>query len=205
MSYLTIGSADAPKLISGKHTKGYADLWRKFLDENPPYYNSFASPIDALRTGAILEVPYFNSLPDDYFVQVKKHHDEFNAMTSSLDFSRLDKGKVIEFEELKTIHISDYIDLIVAMRKMSKDEQQETIRKKFRNNFIQIQFQLSCTGLDSAKLSFLSVESYDDEVNARRVITDDDVTKFDVFRDKEIITLIEERAQMFQQVKDHFK
>lgn len=202
---LIIGSGDIPKLISGKQTKGYRELWLKFIDPVTPNYNSLASPINALRTGAILEVPYLNYLGDDYYPQVKVISELMDVFKVSLDFAKYSGGNIIDFDELKTIFITDFIELIKPMKKRSQKDQQQFVKSKFRNNYYQIQSQLFCTGLDECNISFLSVEVYDDEINEARVIDDNDVVKFRMKRDKEAIELITGRGEIFQTVKDNFK
>ena len=204
MSYLTIGSGDVANLLMGKQTKGYQNLWRKFLDDRPPYYNALASPIDALRTGAILETNYLNYLPDGYFTQVKSTFDELDVCTSSIDFAKIEEGDIIDFDELKTIFLPDYISIILPLAGLPINEQKKQLKKYFKNNYNQVQFQLLCTGLQEANLVFLSVESYDDEANKKRIIGDTNVTKFRLDRDPEIIEIIYDRVSIFQKVKDHF-
>jgi len=194
MSYLSIGSGDVPALLSGKKTKGYADLWRKFLAENPPYYNAFASPIDALRTGAILENVYFQQCTDDTCIYQAKFTDkELDVFTCSVDFWQ---GNTIE--ELKTIWLTDFIDII---RQCDVNE----IIKQFKNNYNQLQFQLMCSGLESGFLVFLATKSYDDEENKARIIEPHEIMKFEFPRDEDIISKIRERGKLFQEVKDNFK
>lgn len=195
---LSIGSGDVVKLISGKQTKGYADLWRKFLDENPPYYNAFASPIDALRTGAILESAYYDTLPDDYYTQVKATCKDYDVCTSSIDFAKIENNEIVDFDELKTIFFPDYIETVKGL-------DIDLVKKKFKSNYNQVQFQLMCTGLDSCNLVFLAVHSYDDEENQLRIIEENEVTKFRIQRDQDVIDLIISRVEVFQKVKDHFK
>ena len=105
---LTIGSGDISVLLSGVQTKGYQDLLRKFVSDEKVYYNSFASPIDALRTGAILQENYLNILPDNYFPQWKETCKEFNCLTSSIDFAKIEGGVIKDFDELKTIYLTDF-------------------------------------------------------------------------------------------------
>jgi hypothetical protein len=201
---MNIGSGDIPSLLMGLQTKGYADLWRKFLDENPPYYNSFASPIDALRTGAILERNYLDILDSDYFFQIKRTYPEMDVFTCSIDFGKFAGGKLVDFDELKTIWLTDYLEVIQSIKDLNGQSQTDAIKKKFKNNYNQVQDQLMCAELDSANLVFMSVESYDDDVNARRLINPEDVTKFRINRDETVIQQIKERGQIFQQVKDNF-
>lgn len=206
MSYLRIGSGDTSKLLSGLGTKGYADLWRKFLAENSPHYNAYASPIDALRTGAILEDQYLKQCtPDNCLAQKKFTHAELNVFVSSVDFTFIEAGKVSTFEELKSIWLDDFINIIKPLSKLSNEEQIAVLKKKFKGNYNQVQFQLNCSRLDSAKLVFLSVNSYEDDFNFDRTITENEVVKFEIPRDEEVIALINERGELFQKVKDNFK
>ena len=64
-----IGSGDVHALMSGKSTKSHAALMQRFVSGVKPRYNAFASPIDALRTGARLEDRYLLTLHDNYFPQ----------------------------------------------------------------------------------------------------------------------------------------
>ena len=201
---LIIGSGDVARLISGKKTKGYRELWKKFIDTEVPYYNALASPIDALRTGAILEIPYLNFLGDDYYPQVKVDCESQNVLRVSLDFAKFMKGKLVDFEELKTIFLTDFIEIIRPMKEKDQTVQQDFIKSKFKKNFFQIQSQLLATGLESAKLSFLAVESYDDDENAGRIINENDVVKFEIKRDAEAVEFISSRLVPFQYVKVHF-
>jgi hypothetical protein len=201
---MIIGSGDIPKLLSGLKTKGYRELWKKFIDDTPVYYNALASPIDALRTGAILENNYLQTLSEDYFTQVKCTFDEMNVFVCSLDFAKYSGGVVSEFEELKTIFLPDFIDIIKPLSKESEKQQVKVLKSKFKNNYNQIQDQLMCAELDEARLVFLSVDSYDDEINKQRVIEENDVVKFRITRDDETINFIKQRGKIFQQVKDHF-
>lgn len=205
MIYGKIGSGDVGKLLQGLQTKGYLGLWEKFLSESPPYYNATASPIDALRTGAILEDRYLEFLPDDYFIQYKVTHSKMDVFTASIDFAKVDEGKVTDFDELKTIFLPDFLGIIKPIAEMSVGEQVKVLKKKFKANYNQVQHQLMCAELDHANLVFLSVESYDDIENEFRVIEEKDVQKFKIFRDETIISEIERRGQIFQQVKDHFQ
>lgn len=201
---LILGSGDIPKLISGKQTKGYRGLWIKFIDTVPPNYNALASPINAMRTGVILETPYLNYLGDDYYPQVKHQSEAMDVFKVSIDFAKFLGGKMVDFDELKTIFITDFIDIIKPMKKLSQSDQQKIVKAKFRNNYYQIQGQLFATDLEEANIAFLSVENYDDEENAIRIIEDNDVVKFRIKRDKKAIDLIKERGLIFQNVKDNF-
>ncbi len=202
---LVVGSGDTRLLLSGTHTKGFASLLQKFVSDIPPNYNSFASPIDALRTGAILEGRYLETLDDSYFIQYKVTHEKYDCATSSIDFAKLDGGKVVDFDELKTIYFTDYIEIIVPLTEMEEAEQLEFIKKRFKANYNQIQFQLLCSGLESANLVFLSVESYEDDVNYSRMVKTNDFHKFRIHRDNDVIEKIMERLAFFQRIKNYTK
>lgn len=201
---LTIGSGDISALMSGIHTKTYGDLMRKFVAEDKPYYNALASPIDALRTGAILEQNYLKLLSDDYFIQYKVTSKEMNVFTSSIDFAKINGGKIVDFDEMKTIHFSDYISLIIPMIGKDEKTQKEHLLKNFKNNYYQVQCQLFCSGLESANIVFVSVDSYVDEENYIREIKDNEYAKIRVYRDEKIIESIKNKAKIFQTIKDHF-
>lgn len=202
---LTIGSGDISALMAGKDTKTFGDLMRKFVDENKPYYNALASPIDALRTGAILEQNYLKLLSDDYFIQYKVSNEEMDVFTSSLDFAKINGGKVVDFDELKTIHLTDYIDYIQTLIPLSQEKQQHVIKKTFKKYYNQIQIQLFCSNLESANLVFLAVDSYDDDENMLREIQENEYVKFRIYRDEKIISQIKEKAIIFQTIKNYFK
>ena len=202
---LTIGSGDVAKLISGKHTKGFQELIRKFVAENTPYYNAIASPIDALRTGALIEKKYIEMLPTDYFCQKKATFKELDCFTSSIDFAKMENGKIIDFDELKTIYFPDFIDIIVPLVDTSQDYYTSIIKKNFKANYNQVQFQMMCTELSECNLVFLVVESYNDEENKDRILTHKDFYKFRIKRDELVINSIKERGIIFQQIKNYFK
>lgn len=202
---LSIGSGDVSALLAGKHTKAYADLMRKFVSEDKPYYNAFSSPINALRAGAILEASYMRTLSESYYTQFKVTSDEFDVLTVSLDFAKLELGKCIDFDEMKTINFADYVELILPVVDLSQKDQNEFFKKKFKANYNQLQSQLFATELDSANLVFLSVETYDDEVNYNRELFERDFKKFRIFRDEKVINEIRERLEIFQAIKNNFK
>lgn len=202
---LTIGSGDISDLMSGIHTKGYQDLLRKFVDEGSPYYNALASPIDALRTGEILQSNYLLTLSDDYFIQYKATSKEMDVFTSSIDFAKINNGEIVDFDELKTIHLTDFIDIVQPTSELSGWDQTSAIAKTFKKYYNQIQIQMYCADIKSANLVFLSVDSYDDEENFRREIRPNEIIKFKIERNEVVIGDIKEKAKIFQTIKDHFK
>lgn len=194
---LTIGSGDISNLLAGKQTKAYASLWQKFVANDKPYYNAFNSPIDALRIGAILERQYLAFLTPEYYTQVKVTPEDMPVLTVSLDFAKVEFGKVSEFRELKTIWFTDFIEVI------SRCEDHDDIKKNFKDNYNQVQAQLLATGLDYAYIDFLAVYSYDDEVNKVRVIEDKDVRSFKIERDPAVIEKILSELEVFNSVMLH--
>lgn len=201
---MIIGSGDIAKLLSGLKTKGYRELWQKFTSLEPPYYNALASPIKATRAGAILELRYVHYLGDDYYTQVKASVETHSVLMVSLDFAKREKGKIVDFEELKTIFLPDFIDLIKPMKDRSKNEVKAFLKKNFKKYYNQFQSELLATDLPEATMVFVSVKSYEDDENYNRIIKDNDVVKFRVSRDEEVIELIKRRLGVFQTVKDHF-
>lgn len=202
---LTIGSGDISALMAGINTKTFGDLMRKFVAEDKPYYNALASPIDALRTGAILEQNYLKLLSDDYFIQYKATNEEMDVFTSSLDFAKINGGKVVDFDEMKTINFSDYIGLIHPMIGLDEKEQKALILTNFKKNYYQVQIQLFCSKLDSANIVFVTVDSYIDEENLLREIQENEYAKFRIYRDENIIGQIIQKGQIFQTIKNYFK
>lgn len=202
---LTVGSGDIGSIMAGIHTKTYKDFIRKFLAEEKPYYNALASPINALRTGAILESNYLRFLPDNYYSQYKVTSKEMDCFTSSIDFAKLENGKIVDFDELKTMFFVDYIDLIEPLKGEQAEVYLPVIKKKFKKYYQQVQTQLYCSGLQSCNLVFLVVNSYDDDENTSRVITSNDIAVFRINRDEKVIESIKSRGVFFQGIKDHFK
>lgn len=201
---LTIGSGDISVLLSGIHTKGFQDLLRKFVSDEKPVYNSLASPIDALRTGAILETNYLNILPNNYFPQWKETCKEMDCFTSSIDFAKIEGGKIVDFDELKTIYLTDFLEIIQPLKQSDEKQSVEVLKKKFKSNYNQLQGQLLCSELSSANLVFLSVEDYDDQVNELREIRENEYVRFRVQRDEKVIGEIRERLKFFQSIKNYF-
>lgn len=198
-----IGSGDVAALMSGKDTKGHAALMQRFVSGVKPYYNALASPIDALRTGAILEDRYYLTLPDGYFPQYTVVSREMDVFKCSLDFARLEKGRVADFDELKTLSFFDYIDNIEPIRE-DGEQLLRYVKKKHKNYYNQVQEQLYCTELEGCNIVFLCVETYEDGANMRREIHPHDYTKIRITRDEAAIAAIKERGSIFQQIKDYY-
>lgn len=137
-----IGSGDIHALMSGKETKSHIALMQRFVSGVKPNYNAYASPIDALRTGAILENRYLLTLPDNYFTQYVVKSEEMDVFKCSLDFAKIEKGKLVDFDELKTLFLSDYLEFIEPIKNDNK-ALVEYVKKnisliiiKYRNSFI---------------------------------------------------------------------
>lgn len=197
-----IGSGDVKNLLAGKNTKYHALLMQRFVSGEKPYYNALASPIDALRTGAILEDRYFLTLPDNYYQQHVEVCEEMNVLKASIDFAKLDKGKVIDFDELKTCYFDDFLkfeDFRGDNKKLI-----EYVKKKYKSNYEQVQQQLLCTGLNECNIVFLAVYTYEDEVNNIREIKENEYIKIRIYRDEDVISRIKERASIFQSIKDYY-
>jgi len=199
---MTIGSGSTKDLLSGKQTKAQAKLIQKFVSGEFPIRNSYSSPIDALRTGAILEDRYLLILPDNYYPQYKSVCKEMNVLTCRIDFGLVEKGNIIDFDELKTCNFSDY--MAFEELKIEGADLLTYVKKHFKNNYNQVQHQLLCSGLDSANLVFLAVYSYEDEINYNRDIKENEYIKIRVPRDEDVISKIKERAEIFQTIKDYY-
>ena len=200
-----IGSGDIGSLLAGIHTKAYAKLLQRFVSDEKPYWNAKASPIDALRTGAILEERYGLMLDDSYYEHVRATSSEMDVFKCSLDFAKIDGGIVTDFIELKACSLNDFLELEPLRGIEQTAEAQEFIKKKYKKYYNQVQQQLYCTDIDSAVLSFLVVYSYDDEENYTRDIQPNEVIKFRIKRDESVIKKIKERGQIFQQIKDYYE
>lgn len=198
---MRIGSGDVTALLAGKNTKSHKALLERFVTGNRTYYNALNSPIDALRTGAILEEKYHDYLPDDYFPQFEVTCEDMDVFRAHIDFAKIEGGKVVDFDELKSCNLDDYLEI----QSRDGDELMKWIRRNYKNNYNQVQMQLMCAGLESANLVYLGVTTYDDEENWQRVIKDHELTKIRIQRDEEVIALIRERGQIFQQIKDFYK
>lgn len=198
-----IGSGDIHALMSGKNTKSHIALMQRFVSGIKPYYNAFASPIDALRTGAILENRYLLTLPENYFTQYVVKSNEMDVFKCSIDFAKIEKGELTDFDELKTLYLSDYLDFIEPIKHDNK-ALVEYVRKKHKAYYYQVQEQLYCTQLESCNLVFLSVTTYDDNANWRRNIHPNEYCKIRISRDEKTINEIKDRGLIFQQIKDFY-
>lgn len=202
MKSMYIGSGDIHALMSGKETQSHHNLLKRFVSGVKPYYNAKGSPIDALRTGAILEDRYLLTLPDNYFSQYVVVSDEMDVFKCSLDFAKIEGGNVVDFDELKSVYFSDFLEFEEI--KESHEKLLKHVLKKYKPYYNQIQEQLYCTKLKSANLVFLSVTSYDDEENYKREIKPNEFLKIRIDRDEDTISQIKERGQIFQQIKNYY-
>lgn len=191
-----IGSGDVSSLMSKKETKAYQTFFSRFCSGEIPYYNAKASPIDALRTGAILEERYFLILPENYFPQMKVVSKEMDVFKASLDFGKIEGGKISDFDELKTIWFEDFFKI---------EETESFVKTKYKKYFNQIQEQLYCSELLSCNIVFLAVYSYKDEINYTREITEKDIKRIRINRDEKTIEKIKEAGEIFQTIKNNFK
>lgn len=199
-----IGSGDIVQLMQAKQTSGFQKLLVRFTSGEVPYYNAKSSPIDACRTGAILEDRFYLTLGDDWYPQVKVISSEMNVFKASLDFSRIKEGKVVEFIEMKTINTPKFTKLSETLATMDDASMLTYIKKAFKKYYYQVQEQLYCSGLESATLMFVNTFTYDDTVNYRRDIIDDDLLKVKIIRDDKVINEIKEKGKLFQTIKDYF-
>lgn len=199
-----IGSGDVSAMMAGKDTKTYQALLQRFVSNEIPVHNSKDSPIDALRTGAILEERFFLTLDDSWFFQYYVQSDKMDVFKATLDFAQINGGKVVDFIELKTLGFNDYINQVEPIRS-DNAALVDYLKRKHKNYYNQVQEQLYCTDLQRAHLCFLSVTSYDDEENYQRIINSNEYTIIEVARDDEAISAICERGEIFQAIKDNFK
>jgi hypothetical protein len=202
MISMYIGSGDVSALMSGIDTVSYNNLLNRFVSGEIPYYNSKASPIDALRTGAILEDRYQLILPENYYPQFKSTSKEMDVLKCSLDFAKMEDGKIVDFDELKTCSFTDFLNF--EPFRANPETGIDFIKKAYKKNYEQIQEQLYCTELESANLVYLAVYSYNDEENYIRDIQPNEYIKFRIFRDEKTIEAIKERAKIFQTIKDYY-
>lgn len=196
-----LGSGDTTALLSGTNTKGYLSLLQRFVSNVKPHYNAKASPIDALRIGAILEERYISQFDDDnYYPQVLAVCPAMNVFICHLDIAKMENGQVLEFIEVKTVGFVDFQEMIL----MNETELLEHVKKAYKNYYNQVQQQLLCTGLKEAEIHFIQVMDYDDDNNYNRVINPSEVIRCRIEADPEIQAKIKVRGQIFQDIKDSF-
>ena len=199
-----VGSGDTAALLAGKDSKAHQRLLQRFVSNTTPYRNAKASPIDALRTGAILEDRYIFTLPEGYYPQCVVYCKEIDVLRATLDFALFDNGVVVDFDELKTCFHIDYLDL-VRFRDAGYESYISFIKSSYTSYYNQVQQQLFCTGLEEANLVFLAVYSYNDEVNYARDVQPSEYIKFRIRRDEKVIDNIYNRATPFQLLKTYYK
>lgn len=190
-----IGSGDVAFLMAGIKTKTHLSLLTRFCSGEIPYYNAKASPLDACRTGAILEDRFLLTLPDNYFPQYRETSKEMDVFKCSLDFAEIEKGKLKSAIELKTMWFEDIVNVQTDIG---------YIKKKYKKYYNQIQEQLFCSELNKITLIFVPVYTYDDSVNLTRDIDEYELIKITIPRDENVIEQIKERGKIFQQIKDYY-
>lgn len=201
---LSIGSGDCKSIMMGKKTNGYQEFLRKFVSDDIQVYNSYASPIDALRTGKILEDRFALTLEEGWFVDVKVRSNAFDVMAASLDFGKMDEGKLVDFIEMKTMWLTDYLDFVSPI-KGDNASLVQWFKKSAKTYYEQVQWQLYVSELESCQVCYLAVQSYDDDFNNKYVITENDYAMFRVKRDQDVIDKILKEVEFFQKIKNHFK
>jgi len=197
MISMYIGSGDTSSLLAGKDTQSFKKLAQRFVSDAKPYYNAKSSPIDVLRTGAILEDRYLLYLDDSYYSQCSVICEYIDVLKSTLDFAKYIEGEITQFQELKTCNFDDFLTL--------QNSDLDYVKKYYKNNYNQVQFQLLCSGLQSATLVFLVVYEYCDDINYGRDISDDQLIKFEIHRDYDVISKIIDRAMFFQNIKELYE
>lgn len=202
---MKISSGDVAALLAGKDTKAHQDLLRRFVSGQLPRRNAFHPNVPApFRTGAILESVYYRTLPiDRYAPQYRVTFSDMDVLCATLDFADLRGGKLVDFIELKTEQRSTF-DVFAQMRG-NNIGLVKYLKLHHREAYNQVQQQLLCSGLDSARMVRLRVFSYDDAQNRCRRIRPDDLLEIRISRDEEVIGRIVERAQMFQVIKDNYR
>ncbi|MDL2211861.1 hypothetical protein LJB88_03180 [Erysipelotrichaceae bacterium OttesenSCG-928-M19] len=192
----TIGSGQTKYLLSkNKESKTYKKFLSQFFGIEKVVYNAYASPIDAARIGQITEDRYYEQMDDGWFTQTKVVNKDMNVLIASLDVSKLVNGKVIDFEEVKSLFFIEFIEL----------DEDTDIKVKFKNYYNQIQHQLLCSGLNEATLTFICVYDYNDEEAYKRVIEDKDIKKYKISRDEDVFNQIIENAKPFQLMKNYLE
>lgn len=190
-----IGSGDTAALLANKASKAHALLMQRFVSGIIPFRNSLNSPIDALRAGAILESRYISVLPGNYLAQYYVQCSDMDVLSCHLDFAKVENGKVIDFIELKTCSLFDFVEI---------EETEEYIIRKYKHYYWQVQQQLLCTGLSRGRIRFVARESENDKDNYSRVFSMDEHKEVIINRNEDIISRIKQRADIFQQIKNYF-
>jgi hypothetical protein len=121
----------------------------------------------------------------------------------SLDFAKIENGKVIDFDELKTCNFTDYLEFEL-IKENGNDALVKYVKKAYKKYYNQVQQQLFCTGLSEANMVFLSVTSYNDDENNSREILENEYLKIRISRDEKIIDFIKERGNIFQIIKNYY-
>lgn len=197
-----LGSGDTTALLSGIDTKGHLALLQKFVSGVTPSYNAKASPIDALRIGAILEERYIDQFDDDnYYPQVLAVCPTMDVLICHLDIAKMENGRILEFIEVKTVGFVDFQEMIL----MTEAELLEHVRKAYKSYYNQVQQQLLCTELPEAEIHFVQVMDYEDDNNYNRIINPSEVIKCRIEADPEVQGKIITRGKIFQDIKDYFK
>jgi hypothetical protein len=194
-----LGSADTLRLMMGLNTRGHHALLREFVSGERPHYNALASPIEALRTGVILEKRYGVFLGEEYTAQVRVQCAEMDVFRASLDFARFTGGAISSFHELKCVQAEAFQMVHDA------EDRLKYVRSHYKPYWQQVQQQLLCTGLPAANLVFLAVYTYDDYLNHNRDIQAEEVIRVTVPRDEDAIAAIKERGRIFQQIRDTYR
>lgn len=201
MKSMYLGSADTPALLADVQTKANQALLRRFVSGCTPVYNALASPIDALRTGAILE-ERMAEIVEDYLPQFRVIDEEMNVFRATLDFAHLEGGEVINFIEQKTIWWEEFAELMEAKE---QGRELDYILKNRKHEFQQVQQQIMCTGVNFGTMRFVSVYTYDDDVNRTRDIQPYEWTDVVIRPDDKIIKAIRRRGEIFQKIKDEYE
>lgn len=191
-----IGSGSVKFLLAkNKDTKSYKGFIEQFFGIKQIDYNAYFSPIHALRIGQITEDRYYEILEDDWYSQVRVVCPECKVLQASIDFAKMEKNKVTEFQEVKTINFDEFIHI----------DSEYNVKKKKKAYYEQIQHQLLCTGLDQCTLTFICVFDYNDETAYTRVIKPREIKQLTVKRDEVIIKKILECAEPFELLRRNYE
>lgn len=201
MKTMYIGSGDVSALLAGRKTKTHAKLLQRFVSDEKPIYNAYASPIDACRTGQILEDRFAIYLGDEWYSQAVVVCKDMDVFKASLDFAKYENGNVVDFKEMKTKYFDDFLEF----ESMSSDELLNYVKTKDKKYYNQIQEQLWCSGLNKATLVYVAVYTYEDEINYNRIIKSNEVKEITIHRDEDVIFRIASAGAIFQQIKDTYK